>query len=294
MDSFERYQGEDTHISLDKNVPATGSSDHLETVLAKSKLRLSLKRNREIEINEHKLDNVKKYSKTVGQEKQARVSAPIVQQRLEETPEEKKARKLALKLARNEKRAAIQADASVCDTSKRVESINIGNGESTELKKNTYTHDSSVDSVNNKGEILEQSIVISNTDYLNPSIRYQLFSTELNGGDKLGMIRVAYRRSADEVEEDLEAADIIAPSTHKIVLREAVEKWNLDKKLEDRLYLCGIVDFFPIQTAVIPVLLGQNERECIRKRDICVAAPTGSGMTSFRVLFAIYDIISLE
>lgn len=272
MDSFERYQG-DTFISNDNNGQAGASSDHLQEILTKSKARLNQKRNRESNINEIKSSSLRKDPKSlVNKDKRARVSTPIEQQRLEETSEQKKARKLALKLARNEKRVANQLDSS---TRTRIDEGHVTGSSTSNLL-------SSVDSADeNKDETLERSLDVSKTEDMNPSVRDQLFSTEINSRKRFGSgSQVASRRSADDVEEDLEAADIIAPSTQKIILHDAVEKWNIDKNLEDRLSLCGIADFFPIQTAVIPVLLRQNAKECIRKRDICVAAPTGSGKTN--------------
>ena len=58
----------------------------------------------------------------------------------------------------------------------------------------------------------------------------------------------------------------------------------LDKFLVQNLSDLGIKKLFPVQEAVIPLLLYSNNYHCIIPRDICVSAPTGSGKTLSYVL----------
>ena len=54
---------------------------------------------------------------------------------------------------------------------------------------------------------------------------------------------------------------------------------NIDNNLLQNLKNNGIQAFFPVQQAVIPVLLRHNTQSATIPRDICVSAPTGSGKT---------------
>lgn len=60
---------------------------------------------------------------------------------------------------------------------------------------------------------------------------------------------------------------------------KAVEVWGLKDFIPKNLKKEGIASFFPVQYAVVPILIKANERGCIIPRDVCVSAPTGSGKT---------------
>jgi len=60
---------------------------------------------------------------------------------------------------------------------------------------------------------------------------------------------------------------------------EATEKWGLDVRLAKNLEQDNIINFFPVQCAVIPALIRSSSEACIFPRDLCVSAPTGSGKT---------------
>ncbi|GFQ71417.1 ATP-dependent RNA helicase DDX51 [Trichonephila clavata] len=76
------------------------------------------------------------------------------------------------------------------------------------------------------------------------------------------------------IENDLQGHKI---SVSEISYLDSISKKNLQN--------CGINSLFPVQSAVIPWLL-QNNQQCqfIRPSDICVSAPTGSGKTLAFVL----------
>ena len=54
---------------------------------------------------------------------------------------------------------------------------------------------------------------------------------------------------------------------------------GIEKQLLKNLVSSGVQSFFPVQQAVIPVLLRHNTQAATIPRDICVSAPTGSGKT---------------
>ena len=54
---------------------------------------------------------------------------------------------------------------------------------------------------------------------------------------------------------------------------------NIENSLLQNLEGNGIQTFFPVQQAVIPILLRHNTQSATIPRDICVSAPTGSGKT---------------
>ena len=54
---------------------------------------------------------------------------------------------------------------------------------------------------------------------------------------------------------------------------------SIEQQLLQNLNNSGVQAFFPVQQAVIPVLLRHNKQAATIPRDICVSAPTGSGKT---------------
>lgn len=76
-----------------------------------------------------------------------------------------------------------------------------------------------------------------------------------------------------------------------MTVTDSLDSWLLDKEVANNLSEGGIESFFPVQQAVIPQLLRNNVRPCIQPRDMCVAAPTGSGKT---IAYAIPIIQSLK
>lgn len=62
-------------------------------------------------------------------------------------------------------------------------------------------------------------------------------------------------------------------------LVDGARDWGLCKEIVQNLEKSGIEEFFPVQKAVIPLLLFSNVYSCIIPHDVCVSAPTGSGKT---------------
>jgi len=70
----------------------------------------------------------------------------------------------------------------------------------------------------------------------------------------------------------------------RISIREAANLWKLAPFLINNLEEDEYDNFFPIQALVIPDVIASERHAHIRNRDICVAAPTGSGKTLSFVL----------
>mmetsp|Transcript_13521 Transcript_13521/g.13100 ORF Transcript_13521/g.13100 Transcript_13521/m.13100 type:complete len:807 (+) Transcript_13521:186-2606(+) len=105
--------------------------------------------------------------------------------------------------------------------------------------------------------------------------------------------KVLFQKKTDDDEDfDLndDSEDNTASFTEMTVV-DSIDSWLLDKAVAKNLSEGGIESFFPVQQAVIPQLLRNNVRPCIQPRDMCVAAPTGSGKT---IAYAIPIIQSLK
>ena len=77
--------------------------------------------------------------------------------------------------------------------------------------------------------------------------------------------------------EDFIESPYISTVGMNLSVERAVVDWKLDRDIARRLEENGIEEFFPVQTTVIPELLRMNLLKCVFPRDVCVAAPTGSG-----------------
>lgn len=62
-------------------------------------------------------------------------------------------------------------------------------------------------------------------------------------------------------------------------IEQAAAAWDLAPFLIENLKRDGYESFFPIQSLVIPDVIASERHSHIRARDVCVAAPTGSGKT---------------
>jgi ATP-dependent RNA helicase DDX51/DBP6 len=104
---------------------------------------------------------------------------------------------------------------------------------------------------------------------------------------------VLNQKKADDDEDfnlNDDSEDHTTPFT-EMTVTDSLDSWLLDKEVAKNLSEGGIESFFPVQQAVIPQLLRNNVRPCIQPRDMCVAAPTGSGKT---IAYAIPIIQSLK
>ena len=75
--------------------------------------------------------------------------------------------------------------------------------------------------------------------------------------------------------EDSSTPEVFVP----VSVEESVTAWGVDSQLAQTLLEDGISSFFPVQAAVLPLLLQSAQRPFLQPRDICVSAPTGSGKT---------------
>lgn len=89
--------------------------------------------------------------------------------------------------------------------------------------------------------------------------------------DKVDTVDVSNQYSL----EDNSTPEVFVP----VSVQESVKEWGVDPKLAETLIDDGINTFFPVQTAVLPLLLNSAKRPYLQPRDICVSAPTGSGKT---------------
>jgi ATP-dependent RNA helicase DDX51/DBP6 len=68
--------------------------------------------------------------------------------------------------------------------------------------------------------------------------------------------------------------------TERVRVAESIEKWGVDKNLAADLMEDNVQEYFPVQIAVIPLLLSHlNHQPFAPPRDMIVSAPTGSGKT---------------
>ena len=89
-----------------------------------------------------------------------------------------------------------------------------------------------------------------------------------------------------EVRDDSQLPEEVRTALHmsSLPIEEAAAVWDLAPFLIDNLKRDGYENFFPIQSLVIPDVITSERHAHIRARDVCVAAPTGSGKTLSFVL----------
>jgi hypothetical protein len=75
--------------------------------------------------------------------------------------------------------------------------------------------------------------------------------------------------------EDNSSPEVFVP----VSVQQSVQTWGVDPQLAQTLLRDGVTSFFPVQTAVLPLLLQSAQTPFLQPRDICVSAPTGSGKT---------------
>lgn len=294
-------------------------SDPLASILNRSKGRLIEKQQREQSAQRNQGSSQGNSTPSVSKDKQVNkrpaASTQSRPQREEETPEVRAARKAALKQARNERREVERATMAPSEGAKQNYNASkeaftapskptpSGRGQDKRSKERpsegtvSKRVSAAADPVeveerpDERNEIPSSHAPEFNTyssaqrivDQLNPN-RNKVVKEGTGGaaasaaGGGGSTMTVARKRKAEEVEDVLEV-DFVAPQLDYTSVDEAVSSWNLDAAIAEKLKKDQIVQFFPVQSAVVPVLLRMNARDCIRSRDICVAAPTGSGKT---------------
>ena len=82
----------------------------------------------------------------------------------------------------------------------------------------------------------------------------------------------------DEEKLDSETDNIVFATP--VTVKDSVYLWGVRSDIAENLISEGISTYFPVQSAVIPVLLRHSQKHpFVPPRDICVSAPTGSGKT---------------
>lgn len=170
-----------------------------------------------------------------------------------ETIEEKLARKAQAKLDKRERKASILNASSSCNC---------------------------VDSVS---KVVDTAVVAKHIDEVPKELPNTVLDVELPKHD------VELPKHDVELINDFENGEF---SGEKLIgnypvlpevlvpVEESVGLWGVRPDLAQELIAEGIKSYFPVQSAVIPVLLRHHQTHpFVPPRDICVSAPTGSGKT---------------
>ena len=75
--------------------------------------------------------------------------------------------------------------------------------------------------------------------------------------------------------------------------RTTLQALHLDPRFVQKLQRMGILDAFPVQATLIPVIL-QDATTVGGGRDLCCCAPTGSGKTLAYALPVLQDLLSFK
>ena len=113
----------------------------------------------------------------------------------------------------------------------------------------------------------------------------ELLDTNVNDEKDVGVEDQADSKVDDSELPDGEIKTALHMST--LPIEEAAAAWDLAPFLIENLKRHGYKSFFPIQSLVIPDVIASERHSHIRARDVCVAAPTGSGKTLVFVLLVL-------
>jgi len=108
----------------------------------------------------------------------------------------------------------------------------------------------------------------------------ELLDTSVDASEDIVGEQAGFRRDESELPDEIKRALHMS----SLPIEEAAAAWDLAPFLIDNLKRDGYDTFFPIQSLVIPDVIASERHSHIRARDVCVAAPTGSGKTLSFVL----------
>lgn len=188
-----------------------------------------------------------------------------------ETLEEKRARKAQAKIEKRERKArkrdgiddeSPRESATIESVPTTIESMPIVDVEAADIPK-----------VGSKGsqEVAEEDSDAQSTAEMD----------NVTTNDLLDQIETSAESSAEcppSPQTDCSVMDNLAPP---VSVEESVTRWGVSADIAADLLEEGITEYFPVQAAVIPVLLRHAQvHPFAPPRDICVSAPTGSGKVS--------------
>lgn len=259
MLAVERFGLKSPSVSEEKITK--GNSDALEKILQKSRQRIHYKSYQNTTHGNLLLSTL---NSNPGKNKKS--SQPINIDKLLETDEEKKRRKLAAKLEKKERKEKMK---EVQEHSNEKE----GQGdEDDEIGNDSHTH---------LNEERDDAQVQVNSDDGEEIIDRQ----DKNVPEPVSYAPIALP-SQDQTSVDTKAklqSVLIPPAIvikEKVSILDSVSKWGVDQSLANDIIEDGIEEYFPVQVAVIPLLLAQSTYQpCALPRDMIVSAPTGSGKT---------------
>jgi hypothetical protein len=256
MDTIERFQGDS------RPVERTGGGAAMQELLRKSSDRLESKKRlvHSVAQEDHSMSRKNpRVERVPPPPPPPKKIAPTPRpQREPETPEERLARKAALKLARNKKR--LEAD-----------SAEVVAASGADRPKDPAEVAAVLPSNNQE----EAQLPIVQPESTGEKIIQQLFPTGISYAKSIDTNKL---KSNDIEAEDVADATFVADDSLRLPMRESISQWGVSETIVDRLDEMGYREFFPVQAAVIPALLRLNALDCIKPREVCVAAATGSGM----------------
>lgn len=278
----------------------------LATLLQKSKDRLKQK---DIEAEAAKNVTLLRQKAAIAaqkeKEKAAASRAPFTGKRkhtphIMETEEERKQRKAQAKLAKKERKAKMRAEGVSALRNDVEETALISQQQSEHMEDEHEKEEEQEEDVDSKtppavqgfAAILQQldpnrakKIEVKVASSAANSVIESLPTTqETKDADNIATDTVVDEKSrgheAVDISNQYSLEDSSTPETFvPVTVEESVKAWGVDMQLADTLLSDGITSFFPVQTAVLPLLLRSASRPYLQPRDICVSAPTGSGKT---------------
>ena len=198
--------------------------------------------------------------------------------RKSETDEERKQRKAAAKLAKKERKAKMRQDQSdngelVAKSSETIAATTGDNGTvntSSEPIHATGPPEPSPNKNEGFASVLRQ---------LDPTRAKQLELPKPQPNERDGDQLEDFSNQPNTDEGNNQLISVESSKFEPVGIEESIEAWGIDEELARALNDEGIFSYFPVQAAVIPLLLQSSRLPFIQPRDICVSAPTGSGKT---------------
>jgi hypothetical protein len=189
-----------------------------------------------------------------------------------ETDDEKKRRKLSAKNEKKERKIKLREILSAAPVESLVDN---------DAKENTEHHESEEDNEEEDEEADMEVVKAEDPQPLPTTSDASTTSADL----PVSYLPFSLPNKDQKINEALTKAQspTIPPAImikEKVTVNESIAKWGVDPHLADDILSDGIEEFFPVQVAVIPLLLSHALYQPFAPpRDMIVSAPTGSGKT---------------